>query len=179
MIVTGEKGSMTILAFARPAQGQTLASATISVVTGKTAVGGMDLPGVNERTRDRHMTSDTIRGRRSHGQIDLHRRRMVMVMPIEVSGMTLGTATAPAPVNRGIAVPVRPDLSRPVRQVMTRPATGMNSGDHIAGMAIHAKRGSSNRRVIMSMGIKVRGMAADTRRPPDNCGHMHPNTWIN
>lgn len=100
---------------------------------------------------------------------------MTMGMAIKVSAMALGTSTARATIDRGIATTVHSHPAITVNWIMTRGTRGMDCRNCIAGMAADAERGGCHRsRMAVDVTIEIKGVAASAGSAPEDGGNLWP-----
>ena len=135
----------------------------------------MNLTAANERRAGGAVTAHAVGRDRGRGGIDGHRGRMVVAVTVEVAAMTLAAGAAFAAVDRGVAMAVDPHPAVAVGRVMAGGARGMDTGNDIAGMTVHAQGGSRHRgAMVVAVAAKVSGMTLGAGGAAEDGGNLRP-----
>lgn len=124
------------------------------VVAGGATLGGMDLSGANVRRGDGAVAANTVGCERRRCHVFLDLRVMVVVVAVEIAGMTLGAGAARPTIDRGVTVAIEANDPGAVGIGVAEETTVvMDYADRVTEVAlVDTERGGGDlRRVVMTM----------------------------
>ena len=121
------------------------------------------------------MTAYAVCGYWGSGHIPLDLIGVAMGVAVEIGSVTLGTGAAITTINRGVTTTVNPYPSAAVCRVVAGGARGMDNFDHIAGMAVDAKRGGQHCGAMgVTVTVKIGSMTTGAGSTPDDGSDLWP-----
>lgn len=173
VIVASEVRDMAVGALASAVSGRAYAGTGSGAVTGLTTTCLVDFATAGKGRAIGTVTADAVRHFGCRGNIDGDCCRMAMAVAVEVGAMALDAGAASTAVDGGVAVAVDTNSAKTIGWVMAGGARGVDAGDPIAYVAVHAQGGGGHRgAVVVAVSVEISRMTLGAGCTPEDGGDL-------